>query len=115
VTLLGDLGDLFLRRDKRPTLDDLARPYKLAGRDIRVRIDDADLDLIAEALERGCSKRSWEDSQCCGRFHHYTLKIDRVEFELITTKPVEAFEAKRARYLGMTITDYRKLFSMKGS
>ena len=98
-------GDLFSGR--RPTLDDLARPFKLAGRDVRVRVEDADLDLIAEALERGCRSRAWSDAQVLGRFYHYTIKIDRVEFELITTKPVEVAEAKRARYLGMTIAQYR--------
>jgi hypothetical protein len=102
-------GDLFT--GLRPTLDDLARPYKLAGGDVRVRIDDADLDLIAEALARGCRSRAWSDAQVLGRFYHYTIKIDRVEFELITTKPVEVSEAKRARYLGMTIAQYRGTFT----
>ena len=108
------LSDLFVRRDVPPTLDDLARPYKLAGRDVRVRIDDADLDLIAEALDRGCRKRTWKDAQCLGSFHHYMIKIDKVEFELITTKPVEVAEAKRARYLGMTVDQFRKTIQ-KGS
>jgi hypothetical protein len=90
------------------TLADLARPYKFAGRSIRVRIDDASLDLIAEAIDRGCKKRTWSDMQCMGSFHHYTITIDKVEFELITTKPVQAVEAKRARYLGMTVDQFRK-------
>lgn len=102
------LSDLLAQRERRPTLDDLARALKLAGKDVRVRIDDADLDLIAEAIDRGCQMRSWSDAQCLGRFHHYTIKIDKVEFELITTKPVTAVEAKRSRYLGMTVDQFRK-------
>lgn len=107
------LSDLFAQREKRLTLDDLARFLKLVGRDVRVRIDDANLDLIAEAIDRGCTTRSWSDAQCMGRFHHYTIKIDTVEFELITTKPVTAVEAKRSRYLGMTIDQFRKTLTLK--
>jgi hypothetical protein len=90
-------------------LADLIRFLTKNGGSVKLQIDRADPDLIAEAIARGCKHRSWSDAQCLGRFHHYTLREDRVEIELITTRPVDEKEAKAAAYMGYTLKEYRAL------
>lgn len=90
-------------------LNDLIKFLKGAGRDVKLRIDKANPDLIAEALARGCSHTSWEDCQIIGRFHHYTVREGNVEVELITTRPVSKEEAQAAAYQGYTLSQYRAL------
>ncbi len=89
-------------------LDAIVASMKDVGKS-KLQIDRADPNLIAEAIVRGAKHRSWSDAQCVGSFHHYTLVVDGVEVELITTQPVDEKEAKAAAYAGLTIQDYRRM------
>ena len=87
---------------------DLLKLFEGCG-STRIRVGQANPDLVAEAILLGAKHRTSADAQIIGLSHHYTVRRDRVEVELVTTSPVDADEAKRAAYAGYTLSEYRKV------
>lgn len=91
----------------------MIKALKANSGDVKLRIDRASPDLVAEAMLMEHRHRTYTDAQIIGTFHHYTIKDEHVEVEVITTRPPDLKEVKQAAYMGYSLSDYRRFHGPK--